>query len=203
MSRTRALCAILILAMSAVGCAATSPLTNLLRGQLAIRSGIVRTSSLEAQPRAEDCYLDLVFDRNPTRPYVVIGRVTASWVGTDQRALDALDEQVLAPLRVEACRAGGHALFLFESSFDDQWITHSGSSGETHHRGGYSRSIYAHALVAVYVRRDGSLMPAPTSAQRIIRIPSALPNEEEGRTEDGIHPAWERGITDPWAVPAD
>ncbi len=180
------------------GCATQNP-TTLLRDQPSVRSNMIRSSAMEPRSRPEDCYLDLVLDRNPVRPYVVVGRVSAVWIGTDEQALEADEEQALEALRAEACRAGGHALFRYGSSQRDQWIAHSGGA----QRGSLVRTIRSYALVAVYVSPDGELLTPPTGPRQVIRVPAALPEAVEGVRERGIHPAWERGITDPWAVPAD
>ncbi len=199
MGWTRTLLGIFSVATFVTGCAATTSPTSLLRGRPAVRSHIISTSSVEPPVRPDDCYVDMVFDRNPVRPYVVIGRVSSSWVGTGEHGLDGSDRDVLDPLRAEACRAGGHVVFQYQSSYDDDWL--SIPRGESVSIMGFVRRIRSTALVAVYVTRDGSVMQAPSGARRVIRIPASLPGEAEGPDASG-HPAWEQGITDPWAVPA-
>jgi hypothetical protein len=69
----------------------------------------------------------------------------------------------------------------------------------------FARTVTATAIMAVYVRRDGTPMEAPVGARRVIRVPTPLELQVgvPSDTTDEAAMAWEQGITDPWAVPAD
>jgi hypothetical protein len=197
----RRLLSLVLFTVLVAGCTGSSNPLAMLRGRPPVQSEIITTSALEPPVRPDDCYLDMVFDRNPVRPYVVIGRVSTTWIGTDEQGLDAMESSAMTPLRSAACRAGGHVLFQYDATQRDQWVPRSGG-GEAAPRGSFARAIHASALVAVYVSRDGSVLSPPSGAHRVIRVPAALTPGPDAEAEGGIHPSWEPGITDPWAVPA-
>ena len=185
---------------SLAGCASTNNPLALLRGEAHVGSSMTPILSIEAPPRAADCHLDLVLDRSPERPYIVIGLVAAIWTGTDRQALNSNDSQIVPQLRARACQAGGHALFHVSTHYQDDWIPRT-SSPRPPHRNALVRTIRGTALVAVYVRRNGSVMAPPERPRQVIRVPTRLERPiavGEGE-EDSFE--WDQGIVDPWAVP--
>lgn len=193
--------ALITLLITLGGCATTNNPLYLLRGQPHVATDLVSTMSTETQPRADDCYVDVVLDRSPERPYIVIGRATAVYTTTDRRALSTTDSNAIPHLRAEACRAGGHVLFDVASNYHDQWIPRTSSTTPSR-RNLMVRSIHSTALVAVYVGRNGSVLAPPSGPRRVIRVPAQV---EQGvgmvdEVEDDL--TWDQGIADPWAVPA-
>ena len=90
-------------------------------------------------------------------------------------------------------------MFRVSSHFQDQWVPTDPNDAAG--RGFLARTIRSTALVGVYVARDGSVMAAPQSPRRVIRVPAVV--EEGARAEDpdeGL--TWDQGIENPWAVPA-
>lgn len=206
MDSTRTLVVVVFWSLLSVGCASTTnnPL-SLLRGEPHVLTSVNRTSNIEATPRTGSCYLDIVLDRSPERPFIVVGEATALWTGTDATALEATDQVVMGRLTSTACEAGGHVIFRMRSHYQDQWVPRSSSSG-LRNRDVLVRTIRAVALVGVYVRRDGSLMQPPSGPRRVIRVPTPLErnqNETTGTADEAVDMAWDQGITDPWAVPVN
>ncbi len=180
------------------GCVVASPLAQL-RNNEHLETSFIPTRNIDATPRDENCHLDVVLDRSPERPYIVVGRATAIWTGIDRAAVTAAEDEVIPTLYNRACSAGGHVVFRVSSHFQDQWI-HSPAS-QTGTRDFMVRTIRATALVGVYVARDGSALAPPSGPRRIIRVPAVM--EEGARSEDpdeGL--TWDQGIENPWAVPA-
>ncbi len=173
-----------------------NPLT-LLHGGTHIESSMLQASGVEATQRTPECYLDVVLDRSPERPYVILGRATALRTEVGRAALTTTGADVLPHLRQEACRAGGHVLFQVRSHYQDQWI----SGVNTRQRRPFVRTVRMTGLVGVYVRRDGNAVAAPTSPRRVIRVPTQVDRTTTIEPEDdGL--TWDQGIADPWAVPA-
>jgi hypothetical protein len=163
-------------------------------------SAFTATSAIEAPARPADCHLDLVLDRHPERPYVVLGRVSSSWVGRGRAAARTSEAEVMRHLARAACRAGAHVLFLVETSSQD----HPSPQGRAY----FVRSLRGTAVAAVYVRPSGRLEPPPTAPRSVIRVPGSLegapmPVEPApGEAGQGAEEVWDQGIRDPWAVPA-
>lgn len=208
MDSTRALVIAVLWCLLSTGCAATTTTNNplsLLRGEPHLLSSILSTGNFETPSRDGDCYLDIVLDRSPERPFIVVGEATALWTGTDAVALESTDRVVMDRLTGAACEAGGHVLFRMRSHYQDQWVPRSSSSG-VRSRDVFVRTIRSIALVGVYVRRDGSLMPPPSGPRRVIRVPTPLDRtrrDPASSTDEAVDMAWDQGITDPWAVPVD
>lgn len=191
----------LLLCSLATGCVAASNVAELASGTSHVRSSVLATQSVVSTPRPEGCYLDLVLDRSPERPFVVLGQVTTVWTGMDRRGLRATDAEALTQLRDQACRAGAHAVFQVRTTVQDQWVPRRAADTANV----FARTVVATAIMAVYVRRDGSLMPAAEQPRRVIRVPTSLELQEGAPVDaaDEASMAWGQGIADPWAVPAD
>jgi hypothetical protein len=187
----------------AAGCGAAN-VAELASGTSHVRSSVLSTQAVTSSARPEGCFLDTVLDRSPERPFVVTGLVTTVWSGMDRRGLRATDAEALAQLHDQACRAGAHAVFQIRTAVQDQWIPRA-TSGTTDAANVFSRTVVATAVMAVYVRRDGSVMPPPEAPRRVIRVPTQLELQEGAAADaaDEASMAWGQGITDPWAVPAD
>jgi hypothetical protein len=166
-----------------------------------VHTALLATGTPGAPGRPADCHLDLVLDRTPVQPFVVLGRASAVWTATGRTAAEATDESALEALRGRACQAGAHALFSVRSHFQDHWLPPA-IPGDTW---AFARTVRATALAVVYVSRDGSVLAPPERARRVIRVPRRLEPRDRppaGPPEDAATGlAWDRGITDPWGVP--
>lgn len=198
----RALGAALVLVLAAGGCAGfqrARPAPRTASRGPEVATDFTPSAAVAAPSRPPDCYLDVVFDRSPERPYVVIGRVSASWLGRGRVALAATEAEVVPLLRREACRAGAHVIFSIETSSQDHLLL--GRRGPR-----LARSVRGTAVAAVYVRPSGHLEPPPPGPGRVIRVPARLEGEETPAPapgdERGDDIVWDEGLADPWAVPA-
>lgn len=193
--------AIILLTVTGCGATGTNPL-RMLGGQPHVETALLSTHNIESPPRPDNCYVDMVLDRSPERPYVVLGRVTTLWTGTDRVGLAATEAVAVPHLRAQACRSGGHVVFQVRSHYQDEWV--SRTTTRASNRDLMVRTIRSTALVGVYVERNGRVLAAPTGPRRVIRVPTSvesMPSSlEDEQEEDPL--TWDQGLADPWAVPA-
>jgi hypothetical protein len=195
MLEARGLAMVLLALALGAGCGA-APGPRALGARPQVTVATIPAPGVEAAARPERCYLDVVLDRSPERPYVLIGQVTAIWTGADRAALGTTAATVLPHLRRQACRAGGHVLYDIRSFYQDQWLEARGAAPR-----GFMRTIRMTGLVAAYVRRDGAFEPAPALPRSVIRVPAPVPPSAPAPL--AAEPlAWDQGIADPWVVPA-
>lgn len=189
---------VLLTCLLSAACVPQAPASSLMRRpQQSARFSPATT--LAAQPRGESCVLDVVLDRHPERPYVVLGLVSANWVGRGRRALETSESVLLERLQRAACEAGAHVLFGLDTATEDHfWLDGT--------RTRFGRSLHGSAIVGVYVTPRGRVADPPTTSRPIIRVPARLestspapPAGDDTASEDVT--TWEQGIADPWAVP--
>ena len=159
------------------------------------------TSSVDAPRREEGCHVDVILDRAPERPFVVLGRLSASWLGRGATGLEATEAELHPLLLRAACGAGAHVVFALETSSQD----HPNEHGE---RRRFARYLRGTAIAGAYVTPEGRVGAAPASTGRVIRIPERV-ERPGGSTEPSGEPpgaeagaVWEQSIRDPWAVPS-
>ncbi len=120
-------------------------------GSACVHTGFTATAGLQSKARADDCFIDVVLDGRPDRPYQVIGRITTTSSMPGIFALGENEEIALARMKREACRVGAHVIFNIGTDSQGHW-------GYRH----YSRSTRGGATVAVYVSpSDGQVLNPP------------------------------------------
>ncbi len=56
-------------------------------GPANVQVSMLTAPGLSVRPRSDDCYVDVVLDRSPERPYVVLGRLSVLWTGRGSRSV--------------------------------------------------------------------------------------------------------------------
>ncbi len=200
-STTLVKCSLVLTLVTLWGCSSTAPFCSTC-GALS-SSSFDAISNITSQSRQDDCVLDVVLDRSPERPFVVLGMVSAARLSRSQQEGGETQSDIVPDLRVEACRAGGHVLFRVSATIEDHlWFDGA--------RSRFARTVAGTGIVAVYVTPAGDELPPPRVTRDVIRVPTRLERHSapepapSSSTPDGGQRRleWDQGISDPWAVPA-
>ncbi len=129
-----------------------------------IHTGFTPTTGVAFPPRAEDCYLDMIFQGQPPYPYVVIGQISTDSTAPDLFALGESNDVAVRRMKEQACLVGAHGLMQVGANSQGSWTSN-----------GYSKSTSGGAVAFVYVDPTGRPLPPPY-APRVLIQPGALPN---------------------------
>jgi hypothetical protein len=133
-----------------------------------IHTGFTPTTGLYLPPRADSCYLDMIFQGPPPYPYVVIGQVQTDSTAPGLFALGESNDVAVQRMKVEACRRGAHGLLQVAANSQGVWTGN-----------GYSKSTSGGAVAFIYVDPTGQPLPPPNAPRIVIQqgaYPQSQPN---------------------------
>ena len=133
-----------------------------------VHTGFTPTTGLNLPPRAQTCYLDMIFQGAPPYPYVVIGQITTDSTAPGLFALGENNDVAVQRMKEQACLVGAHGLMQVGANSQGSWTNN-----------GYSKSTSGGAVAFVYVDPAGRPLPPP-NAPRIVIQQGAYPNPAPG-----------------------
>jgi hypothetical protein len=141
-----------------------------------VHTGFTPTTGLALPPRAENCYLDMIFQGPPPYPYVVIGQVQTDSTAPGLWALGESNDVAISRMKEEACHVGAHGLMQMNANSQGVWTNN-----------GYSKSTSGGAVAFIYVDPTGRPLAAP-NAPRIVIQQGAYQTQPPGAAWNGAPP---------------
>jgi hypothetical protein len=129
-----------------------------------VHTGFQPTTGLALPPRAQGCYLDLIFHGQPPAPYIVIGRISTDSTAPGLFALGENDHVAVDRMKEEACIQGAHGLLDVGASSQGVWTGN-----------GYSKSTSGGAVAFIYVDPSGRPLAPPNGPRVMIQGQVAVP----------------------------
>jgi hypothetical protein len=123
-----------------------------------IHTGFTPTTGLYLPPRAENCYLDMIFQGPPPYPHIIIGHVETDSTAPGLFAIGENNDVAVQRMKEEACRRGAHGLMNVGANSQGTWTNN-----------GYSRSTSGGAVAFVYVDPTGRPLPPPNAPSVVIQ----------------------------------
>jgi hypothetical protein len=146
-----------------------------------VHTGFTPTTGLYLPPRADNCYLDMIFQGPPPYPYVVIGQVQTDSTAPGLFALGESNDVAVQRMKGEACRRGAHGLLQVAANSQGVWTGN-----------GYSKSTSGGAVAFVYVDPVGRPLPPPNAPRIVIQqgaYPTPQPSAWQEPTPGSYPPA--------------
>jgi hypothetical protein len=127
-------------------------------GSGCVHTGFTPTTGMNLPPRAQNCYLDMIFQGPPPYPYVVIGQVSTDSTAPGLFALGENNDVAVQRMKEQACLVGAHGLMQVGASSQGVWTGN-----------GYSKSTSGGAVAFVYVDPSGRPLQAPNAPRVVIQ----------------------------------
>ncbi len=123
-----------------------------------VHTGFTPTTGLALPARAENCYLDMIFQGVPPYPYVVIGQISTDSTAPGLFALGESNDVAVQRMKEQACLVGAHGLLQVGANSQGSWTGN-----------GYSKSTSGGAVAFIYVDPAGRPLPPPNAPRVLIQ----------------------------------
>lgn len=127
-------------------------------GLACVHTGFTPTTGIQLQPRAQNCYLDMIFQGPPPYAYVILGQVSTDSTAPGLFALGESNDTAVERMKEEACRVGAHGLMQVGANSQGTWNNQ-----------GYSKSTSGGATAFIYVDPSGRPLPPPNAPRLVIQ----------------------------------